>query len=611
MCGILAYSGPRNVTEVLIDGLKKLEYRGYDSAGLAFFGKKNIQHFRVCGGVNDLEKKVRKLSYKNSSGIGHTRWATQGAPSEKNAHPHRSHSIYVVHNGVIENTEEIRQILGPNPLLLSDTDTELIPHLINHFCKKKSFLKSTLKCAGLLKGSYAVVAIHAKHPGEMIAFKSGPPLLFCKKKNEFFICSDSQAVGKGPLSALFLEDEELLFFKNNQAQIFNFKGEKLSRRFKKLSPKKKSNGKGPHPHFMIKEILEQPQAISRLINRHIDKKKKAIALKLSKGSENGWNSLLKNSSDLLILACGSSYYSALFAKYILEEIGGIKVHAEMASEFIYKKSITTPGAPALLISQSGETADILTALKQTKKKALKSFSLCNVANSTLERKACWALDMEAGPEIAVASTKSFSSSIMSLILLAFHIAKLKGWPVKERFFVRSLLAFPSDMEKALNCRSIFLKIMNKLKKGQSFFYLGRGSYYPIALEGALKLKEVAYLHAEGYPSGEMKHGPLALIDKNSIIVALLPYKGELYKKSLINLKEAKTRGARILSIGGPKKDRELKGLSDYILPLPESHKLLHPLLSLIPCQLMAYSISISNSLNPDRPRNLAKSVTVE
>ncbi len=615
MCGIFAYSGSHNAKETLIEGLKNLEYRGYDSAGIAFFEKNQIHCFRVCGGVNELEQKIKSShSHKSSLGIGHTRWATHGAPSEKNAHPHKSHSIYVVHNGVIENEEELRKIIDSKHFL-SDTDTELIPHLIYHFYKKEQldFPQSLLKTANWIKGSYAVVVICEERPGEIFAFKSGPPLVFYKREDEFFISSDPYSSGKQASEMIFLEDEELLIITKNQFQLFNFKGEKVFREFKKLSHDRINSEKGPHPHFMLKEILEQPQTLSHLITTHTNKDKNSFHLNISKGNQKKFDSLLKASSELLILACGSSYHSALFAKYFLEDIAKIKVSVEIASEFIYRKSFVSEQTLALFISQSGETADILTALKQIQTWKLHHISLCNVENSSLDRKSEFSLSMLAGHEVAVASTKTFSASLMLLSFLAFHRAKLKGYldPEKEESFLKPFLNLPAQVEHVLQCDQFFLQIMEKLKKFQSFFYLGRGLYYPIALEGALKLKEVAYLYAEAYPSGEMKHGPLAMIDKNTAVVALLPCTGVLYKKSMVNFKEAKSRGACIIAIGGKEQDDELKTISDYHLPLPENHELNHLFLTLIPLQMMAYYISRSYGYNVDRPRNLAKSVTVE
>ena len=445
MCGIFAYSGPRNVAEVLIKGLKNLEYRGYDSTGVAFFNNDQIHRFRVRGGVDELEKKIQTAAYEGSLGIGHTRWATHGVPSEKNAHPHHSHCIYVVHNGIIENEDEIKKIIDPS-LLLSDTDTEVIPHLIYHFYKNPNlnFLQSILESIKWFKGSYAVVAVNEKQPNEMVAFKSGPPLILCKGENEFFISSDLHAIGQQADQMIILEDGEVLFLKKNEFQIFNFQGEKVFREFKKCSQEKMESKKGHHPHFMLKEILEQPQSITRLIDNHIDKNKQEIVLKLSKGNEKEFSSLLKDSSELMILACGSSYHAALFAKYFLEDMGKIKVSVEIASEFIYRKAFVPKNTFILFISQSGETADILTAFKQIEQLGLKSFSLCNVRDSSLDRKTDFVLSMLAGPEVAVASTKTFSSSLMALSFLAFHLAKIKGlMDVKqEQDFVKSILNIP-------------------------------------------------------------------------------------------------------------------------------------------------------------------------
>ena len=432
---------------------------------------------------------------------------------------------------------------------------------------------------------------------------------------------------------IFLQDEELLFLKNGEGfKFFNFKGQKLKPKFKKYSFKFLNRDLGQKPHFMIKEILEQPQVIKHLIEDHTTKTivgptnkttikplkenhttQDQIDLKLSKGSKKTFDSLFKSATELSILACGSSYYSALFAKYLLEDVARIKVHVEIASEFIYRKAVLSSKSPALFISQSGETADILSALKLIKQKSLKSLSLCNVMGSSLYRESDFSISMSAGPELAVASTKSFSASLCSLMFLAFYVARLKGESnlTQERSFIKSLGSMEKDMESLLQKDMFFLEIMELLKSFKAFFYLGRGPYWPIALEGALKLKEVAYLHAEAYPSGEIKHGPLAMIDRKTAVVALLPPSGILYQKSLIGIKEVKSRGACIIAIGGSKKDATLKELSDIYFPLPEREAWTHPILSLIPLQMMAYYISRSYGYNADRPRNLAKSVTVE
>ena len=614
MCGIFAYSGSLDVPQTLIKGLKKLEYRGYDSAGMAFFQDKKVHRLRVCGGVKELEKKTHAFSHKGSLGIGHTRWATQGSPSEKNAHPHKSDFIYVVHNGIIENEKEIKKIIKPQQLS-SDTDTEVIPHLLCHFLKteKLNFLQSLFQTVQWLKGSYSVALINQKRPEEIVAFKSGPPLIFARGEKGFFISSDLQALGEESKEVIFLKDEQILQIQKDQFQFFNFQGGKIFPKFQPHSPLPTSSGKGKHPHFMLKEILEQPKSLRHLLEGQIEKNQKRLSFKLSKGDPEEFKKLFQQSRELLILACGSSYHSALFAKYYLESFGKIKVNTEAASEFIYRNPVLSKQTLALFISQSGETADILTALKQTKDLGLKSLSLCNVKNSSLDRRADFAFSMNAGLEIAVASTKTFSASLIALFCLAFYSAKLKGSLKvhEEKQILQQLLSLPSYIEQSLSSDRFFLEIMEKLKTFKAFFYLGRGPYYPIALEGALKLKEVAYLHAEAYPSGEMKHGPLAMIDKNTAVLALIPHSGILYTKSLINLKEVKARGTCLISIGGKEEDKELKALSDYVLPLPEGSDYFHPILTVVPLQMMAYYISRSYGYNADKPRNLAKSVTVE
>ena len=613
MCGIFAYSGSRSVPDTLIAGLEKLEYRGYDSSGVAFFHQDHIKHFRVCGGVSELKNLLNKNSYKGHLGIGHTRWATHGSPSEQNAHPHKSSSIYIVHNGVIENETELRRQIDPS-LLTSETDTELMAHLISNFYEKErpDLLKSVLKATEFLKGSYAAVVLCEEKPDELVAFKKGPPLMLCKGDGEYFISSDPHVSGEYSDQVLFLEDEEVLYLKKDQFEVYNFKGKKVKKEFKTIPYNQSLSEKKGYPHFMLKEIFEQPQSISRSLSPHIDKNKQTLDLKISQKDQKSFDTLFKKNSQMLIVACGSSYYAALFAKYFIESVVPIKVDVEMASEFIYRKSFIPEKTPVLFISQSGETADILTALKQTEKRNLESISLCNVKNSTLDRKTKYSLYMEAGREVGVASTKTFSSSLILLSLLGLHIAKIKEHLSldKEKELIKDLLSLPSHAEEVLNHDKFFLETAEAFKKFSGFFYLGRGLYYPIALEGALKLKEIAYLHAEAYPSGEMKHGPLAMIDATIVVIVLLPLKGVLYEKTLTNLKEVRTRGAYIVGLGTSKEEELEKLCNDYI-ELPQVNELFHPILNLIPLQMMAYYISRSYGYNADRPRNLAKSVTVE
>ena len=651
MCGIFSYSGPRDPVNLLLAGLKDLEYRGYDSAGLAFFDQKGeIRRFRVCGGVEELSQAVKKKKIKAPSlcvGIAHTRWATHGPPSTKNAHPHRFGLAYAVHNGVIENEDEIKNFVRPKKLV-SDTDSEWIPCLVHHFRQTEnlSFLQSALKTARKLKGAFATALIDGRNTDHLIAFKSGPPLVFGRGlKGGFFVASDPGALAGRAKDIMILEDEELLHIQGGGFQIFDFKGRrKHGKSFEKHFQKSQKSEKGRFPHFMLKEIFEQPKIVRRLIQTHTAKPDKkflsrsgarvgkpaagqvtgqkpngavggggGFSLQLDKGDSKGLGAVLQKAPEILILACGSSYHAGLYAKYILEDYGGIKANVETAGEFVSRRAEVLPGSLALFVSQSGETADILSALKITQQKGLKSLSLCNVSHSSLKRKTDFSLNLMAGPEIAVAATKSFSASLVLLSFLAFYAARLKGaLPAPtQRALKRHISALSQKTSAVLKRDVFFLKMMKNLKTFKKFFYLGRGPYYPLALEGALKLKEIAYLHAEAWSGGEMKHGPLAMIDSQSLVVALLPREGLLYKKSLINLKEAKARGACIVSIGGKAGDKSITALSAEHLPLPETHSALQALLAVPPLQMMAYYIARSYGYNVDKPRHLAKSVTVE
>ena len=629
MCGIFAYSGPGDVTQILMDGLRKLEYRGYDSSGVAFFSENNqIQCIRASGDISALEKllsdevkkpvsridtKAAKASSSISySGMGHTRWATHGAPTRENAHPHKAGPIYVIHNGVIENEEELKNLIDPQALS-SETDTEVIAHLLLRFYKeeKRDLVKSVFKTMNCLKGSYAVTVLCEEKPGEIVAFKQGPPLALCKGDG-WVISSDIYSVEDSFKEAIFLEDAEVLFLKDQNFQIYNQKGRKVQRKFKVIPREQSLLDKKGFPHFMLKEIFEQPTVTQKILENSINDQKDQLSVKPAEGDHKSFDNLIKKVSSIRIVACGSSYFAGLFGKYLMEEFADVMVEVEPASEFIYRKTVFSENTLVLFISQSGETADTLTALNRVKEEGLKTVSLCNVSNSSLDRQVDYSFYMLAGQEVGVASTKAFTSSLVWLILLAFHFGKVRKVlsSEKEKSLVKALLQLPSYMEQVLSYKDFFPETAEALKTFSGFLYLGRGVFYPIALEGALKLKEIAYIHAEGYPAGEMKHGPLALIDKNRAVVTLLPSGGILYDKTLTNLKEAKTRGAGIIGLGG-KDTPELKNLCDHYLPLPKLPEFLLPVLAVIPLQMMAYYISRSFGYNADRPRNLAKSVTVE
>ena len=610
MCGIFAYSGPRPVTGVLLKGLKKLEYRGYDSSGVAFFKGKRIQSIKALGDISHLEKRLNE-GPSDTLGMGHTRWATHGPPTEENAHPHKAGLVYVIHNGVIENEQSIRQMLS-GKTLQSQTDSELIAHLIDSFCQDEEspsdFLTAVLKTKEILKGSYAVVALCEKNPGELLAFKNGPPLMLCQGEGEVFISSDPHAVSNQAKQVMFLEDGDTLHLKDQNFSVFDQSGKKVKRDFSLLTFQESFSEKKGYPHFMLKEIFEQPEILKRIVASHT--KEDCLDFLQSVSNPDNFNKLLLNSSEIVMVSCGSSHHASLYGQYVIESLSGVKVRSELASEFVYRNPVISPQTTLLFISQSGETADTLAALKWAKKRGLPSISLCNVKNSTLDRLSNHSLYMNAGQEIGVASTKSFSASLLILNLLALHLTRLLDRLDKkqEKKFIKDLLSLPVYMQKVLTCDKFFLQQAENLKTFKGFLYLGRGAYYPLALEGALKLKEIAYTHAEGFPAGEMKHGPLALIDENRVVVVLIPTKGVLYEKTLVNLKEAKTRKAYIIAVGG---GEELTSLCHHHLSLPEVDSLFHPLLSLIPLQMMAYFISRSYGYNADKPRNLAKSVTVE
>lgn len=623
MCGIFAYIGPRPPQDALIEGLKKLEYRGYDSSGMAFFKGTKIQSIKSLGEISFLEERLKKNSTHNktnfletspniSLGMGHTRWATHGPPTEENAHPHQAGPVYVIHNGVIENEQSLRGMLS-GVKFRSQTDSELIAHLINfHYQTQKSergFLTAVLKAKDFLKGSYAVVTLCEKEANTLVAFKNGPPLMLCQGKEELFLSSDPHAVAGQVNRVMFLEDGDTLLLKNQKWNVFNQKGEKVKRAFSNLNIKESLSEKKGYPHFMLKEIFEQPQILRKMASSHIQNEQ--FYFSKNKVSPTNFKKLFSNTQEIIIVACGSSYHAGLYGQHIIENISGIKVSVEIASEFIYRNPVILPHTVLLFISQSGETADTLSALKWAKKKGVSTLSLCNVPNSTLDRLSDHSLFMNAGQEVGVASTKSFTASMINLNLLALRWAMLKNKLNKKekKTLLENLLALPSYMEQVLGYDKFFLTKTEQLKKFKGFFYLGRGPYHSIALEGALKLKEIAYTHAEGYPAGEMKHGPLALIDENMVVVVLMPpFGSKLYEKTLINLKEAKSREAFIIAIGG---EKETASLCHYHLTLPEIHSFFHPLLSVVPLQMMAYFISRSMGYNADKPRNLAKSVTVE
>jgi glucosamine--fructose-6-phosphate aminotransferase (isomerizing) len=608
MCGIVGYYGPKNPKDVIISGLKALEYRGYDSAGVAIMHSGHFKRVRAEGKLSALEEKLSTENFDGHLGIGHTRWATHGAPVERNAHPHTVDGISLVHNGIIENYAELKAELGGNTQLTSDTDTELIAHLIAKEVRSgKKLLAAVVAVLPKLSGAYSVLVVSEDSPDEMVAFKNGPPLLVGLAEHVAIVASDAQAIVNYTKNVIYLDDFEIAHIKKAQVSFYDKTGKHVVKKPSVIDWTEERAEKQGFAHFMLKEIFEQPRAVARALGPHIDTATHTVNLK-DVGLE---LDVFKNLEKIYIIACGTSFYAGMTGKYLIENFARVPVEIDIASEFRYRKPVISKNSLAIFISQSGETADTLAALRMLKEQKVPTLSVCNVKKSTIDREADGHLYMNSGVEVGVASTKAFSSSLAIMNVMALYLAKVKGQLNRdsESTYVKGLLSAPSHMENILSCNKFFAEAAEVLARYKGFLYLGRGLSFPIALEGALKLKELAYKHAEGYAAGEMKHGPLALIDKNMAVVVLAP-KNELYEKTVSNLEEAKARGGQIIAIGTGQ-DEKLKSLSVHYLALPKADTHIYPLLEVIPLQLLAYHVASALGNDVDQPRNLAKSVTVE
>jgi glucosamine--fructose-6-phosphate aminotransferase (isomerizing) len=629
MCGIVGYLGEKNEPkDVIINGLKKLEYRGYDSAGIAVIHNKVLKRLRAKGKLIELEKIANKEPLGSHIGIGHTRWATHGVPSERNAHPHHAGEVSLVHNGIIENYLDIREeLLAAGAKIESDTDTELVAHLISiDLLKTKNLFESVKNVKPRLRGAYSILVIWEDSPNEMVAFKDGPPLVVGLGDGENFVASDVQALLQYTKKFIYLNDNEMVHIQNKNVKLYNEAGIEIKPQVTELDWSPDLVEKQGYQHFMLKEIYEQPHSVADAMAQHIDLENLEVRLKgvgfggvavtdLDKVNavedEVRTLKMFKSVDRIFIIACGTSFYAAQVAKYLIEKIARIPVEIDIASEFRYRNPVIPLHSLAITISQSGETADTLAALRLAKKLGAQILSICNVRNSSIDREAHGHLYMNCGPEIGVASTKAFVSTLTVLNLLALSIAKSRDMLNKqvEAEHLQALLALPSQMEALLSYDKYFAQAAAKLKKFKGFMYLGRGINYPIAMEGALKLKELAYLHAEGYAAGEMKHGPLAMIDDNMAVVMIAP-QDDVYDKCLSNLEETRSRGGRVITISTGKNEA-LEKISEYYLAIPKAHWATNALLSVIPLQLMAYHLALEMGHDVDKPRNLAKSVTVE
>ncbi len=615
MCGVVGYLGAKDVVSVLVHGLEQLEYRGYDSAGIALLNENSIMRVRAKGKLINLKEKIETCNIPPSSqGIAHTRWATHGVPSQENAHPHRSGRITIVHNGIIENFGEIKQkLLLKERNIESDTDSELVAHLLDIEVEKGlSLVDAVFNVSKSLEGAYSILAMDKNQPDSIVAFKNGPPLVVGIGDGENYIASDIQAIVNYTRKIIYPKDHDVLEVKSNEIIYWNKNKEKQNPKIVEIDWSREVADKKGYEYFMLKEIFEQPQTIAQSISSHINIEAKSLQLSLADESMNAqFQTLLEKIDNVNIIACGSSYYAAMYGKYVIERFCRKSVEIDIASEFRYRNPVMRKNTLGLVISQSGETADTLSALRLFNKNKIPTLSICNVKGSTIDREATYNILMNSGVEKGVASTKAFTSTMVLLQVFALSWAKSFGKISKrdEQSFVEELLSLPSKMEKVLVYNSYFKDTAHLLTKVKGFLYLGRGFSYPIALEGALKLKELAYLHAEGYAAGEMKHGPLALIDEEMLVVAIAP-SDEVFEKTMSNLSEARARGAKVISLGTDD-NKQLVDSSEFYLNIPKSNLANNPILCTIPLQLLSLHVAKALNHDVDQPRNLAKSVTVE
>ena len=617
MCGIVGYFGEKAPKDVLLSGLRKLEYRGYDSAGIAVLNNEEFSVHRAAGKLSNLEEKVNGVSFSGEIGIGHTRWATHGMPTESNAHPHKVSGVSIVQNGIIENYAELKQeLIADGAEFKSETDTEVVTHLIAREVEKtKDLLQAVKAIIPKIRGAYAILAVSEAEPETIVAFKAGPPLLLGIGSDEIYFASDVQAFVEYTNKVVYLNDFEIVKAVKHDYEILNLEGQKLDLPVETIDVAVANSDKKGFKHYMLKEMFEQPRAVANALEPYLNLDTKTIDFsKLGMERTDTDPQALekfKQAKRIYIVACGTSYYAGLYAKYLFEQCAQVPVEVDVASEFRYRDPVLEKDSMTLFISQSGETADTLAALRLVKDAGLGTMSLCNTQRSTIDRESDLHFYMNSGVEVGVASTKAFLSSLAILNAMAIFLNREKGNLTQEQEVesVEALLALPSLMEGVLSYDAFFNQASETLKNYKGFLYLGRGHSYPIAMEGALKLKELAYMHAEGYAAGEMKHGPLALIDEKMIIVGICP-KDKYYEKTISNLEEAKARGGVIISIGTGD-DEQLKAMSEHYLSIPDSPWMTSGLLSVIPVQLLSYHLADALGHDVDQPRNLAKSVTVE
>ena len=609
MCGIVGYIGHREAAPLILDSLRKLEYRGYDSAGIAVLNDGEVTIRRCEGKLNNLETMLNRQPMSGSIGIGHTRWATHGRPSETNAHPHRAGDVVVVHNGIIENYLELKEALGKRGThFSSETDTEIVAHLVAEKVERGvDFLEAVRRTLREIHGSYALLFLNRRDPKRLIVAKNSTPIVIGSGEGETFIASDIPALLDYTRRVTFLEDGEIGEVMLGSYRLFDGKGKAIQRPVKEITWDAVAARKGGFPHFMLKEIHDQPRAVADTFRGRISLKDGQVSLEDIKLTA----SQVKNTKRFHLVACGTAWHACLVGKFMLEEIAGIPAEVDYGSEFRYRSPLMDPKSVLLMVSQSGETADTLAATEIAHAKKAKILSICNVIDSSIPRKSDGVLYTHAGPEISVASTKAFSTQLTALYLLAVALGRLNGKlkPMDAKKLLRDLMYLPKWVEQALEVEGQVKELARELMHSQDFLYLGRGINYPIALEGALKLKEISYIHAEGYPAGEMKHGPIALIDEKMPVVVLAP-RDRYFQKTMSNLKEVESRGGKVVVLTDDAKTAS--EIAAYrFLTLPKASHYLTPIVMTIPLQLLAYYIAVHRGTDVDQPRNLAKSVTVE
>ena len=610
MCGIVGYIGDKNCVPILLQGLKRLEYRGYDSAGIGIINKDKPVILKSKGKVSLLEEKVNELSLSSNIGIGHTRWATHGIPNEQNAHPHTNsdRTLFIIHNGIIENFQILKSgLISLGYKFESDTDSEVFAHLIDSFLAKGYNLSKSVQMAlNEVDGTYGLAVIYSKEPDKIIAARKGSPLVIGLGIEENFIASDVSPLLAYTKNVIYLDDGEFAEVYKDKYLVKTIADEKIEKEIHEINMSLDEIDKSGYSHFMLKEIMEQPESVRNSMRGRLLVEEGTAKL----GGLTDVLDRLVNSRRIVISACGTSWHAALVGEYMLEQYARIPVEVEYASEFRYRNPLLSGEDSILFISQSGETADTLAALREAKNRGALALGICNVVGSTIARESMSGVYIHAGPEIGVASTKAFTSQLVVLALITLLISRRRGLKPSEcKKISDALFEIPSKIEKILNLNEGIERLAEEFKDSRNFLYLGRGYNFPVALEGALKLKEISYIHAEGYPAAEMKHGPIALIDEDMPVVFIAP-KDSTYEKIVSNIQEVRARGGRIIAVADSE-DGEIDDLVDFTIKIPRTIEMLTPILTSIPLQLLAYHIAVKKGLDVDQPRNLAKSVTVE